>query len=119
MKPYAQVDSYRVDIYVKTAHLHRLEFVCSDATERNNKLDETGYNNFYLDELDKMVQVEARKLGEGYGWVESCRYGDVSFWLESPTLEGIPKLVEAADRAIRKWANKYKVEGFRETDKQA
>lgn len=117
MKPHAKADSYRVMIYVQTCHGSDLEGVCQDATERNDKVDGTRHSNFYLDKLDEMLQGEVRKLGKGYDWAELCRYNDVSYWLESPTLEGIPKLVEAANRSILKWANKYRVEGFHEANK--
>lgn len=106
MKP-IDVCHYSVTFDIQTEHGSNLEFVLTDAMERNG-----GRN--YLDLLwDALDEALKRTRIYGAEIVERTLYGHVSFRLNVLKQEDLPGCLKVCSNAAQAWAKRYRVNSMR------
>lgn len=115
MKPTVSTYSFSAWVCVETKHKHRLEFVLSDADDRNdNPRHHSHVFTTYVDRLMGMIRKEFER-GESIRLTETSECGDVMFCLQADTPEQLQLAIARSERVTRRWINKYHVNDMKES----
>lgn len=113
MKPATSIYSFSAWITVETKHGSRLEFVLSDADDRNgNPRHCANVFTTYVDRLWDMLKKEFER-SKSIEVREKQEYGDVMFYIQANTLKELQSAIIRSERVTRRWINKYRVNGMK------
>lgn len=113
MNPTTCVYSFSAWITVETRHGSRLEFVLSDADDRNgNPRHHEHVFTTYADRLWDMIRKEFER-SKSIRLAETSEYGDIMFCLQADTLKQLQSAIVRSERVTRRWINKYRINNMK------
>jgi hypothetical protein len=115
MKPAVSTYSFSAWVCVETKHKQRLEFVLSDADDRNGNPRHCAHVlTTYVDRLMDMIRKEFER-SKSIRLTETSEYGDVMFCLQADTPKQLQSAIVRSERVTRRWINKYHVNDMKES----
>ncbi len=109
MKSNISVESFSAWFSVETKHGSRLEFVLSDADDRNgNPRHHEHVFTTYVDHLWGMFKGEFER-SKTISVREVSEYGDVMFLVQAATAAELDKALARCGVVVGRWINKYRV----------
>lgn len=105
--------SFGAWLVIETEHGSNLEFVLSDADDRNaNPRYHEHVFTTYTDRLWDMLKKEF-KCSKSINVQEKQEYGDVMFYVQANTLKELQSAIVRAERVTQRWINKYRVNSMK------